>query len=223
MKKIIVLILLIVPLSLFKPAMAYAAVTLSLSPVSKTVAVGESFEASLILDTGVQSISGGSAVLTYDPTKLQVVDSNANVVGIQVTAGSIFTTPTSNSADAVNGKITLDYGTSVGSFSGNGVFGKITFKALAATTTSSPVSFILGTAGSAGSAIYSAGTNVLAAANSGSYTISTTVATPTPTLVTTSTTSALPETGAVENTIFILALGSIFLFGGVFAFAKARS
>lgn len=202
------------------PAGAQAAVTFSLSPSSKTINVGDSVDVSILLDTGGQTVSGGSAILTFDPSKLQVVDSNAAQVGVQVSTGSVFTTALTNSVDTVNGKITLDYGLSAGAFSGSGTFGKISFKGLIAAT-STPVSFIIGSgASSTSSAVYASGSNVLGAANSGSYTVLTATASTTPTPI--SSASALPRTGAVENTIFLLMLGFFILSGGV-VLAKVKA
>ncbi len=203
------------------PTTAQAAVTFSLSPSSKTLNVGDSVDLSIILDTGGQTVSGGSAILTFDPSKLQVVDANAAQTGVQVSTGTVFTTALTNSVDVVNGKITLDYGLSAGTFSGNGTFGKITFKGSIAAT-STPVSFIIGSGSSStSSAVYASGSNVLGAANSGSYTVVTAAATtPTPTVMASA--SALPRTGAVENTIFLLMLGFFILFSGV-VLAKVKS
>lgn len=202
------------------PKKALAAVTFSLNPVSKTVSVNDTFDVSIVLDTAGQKISGGSAVLVYDPAKLQVVDANAGLVGVQVTPGSIFTTATTNSVDAVSGKITLDYGKTAGSFSSSGNFGSISFKAVAAGATS--VSFVLGASGtSTSSAVYAAGANVLAAANSGSYTISSSVSSGSSTITPTPS-KTLPQTGAVENTMVLLAAGILFIFCGLFFFSKSR-
>lgn len=206
--------------SWLNPTAAHAAVTFSLSPSSKIINITDSVDVSIILDTGGQTVSGGSAILTYDPSRLQVVDANSALSGVQVSTGAVFTTALTNSVDSVNGKITLDYGLSAGTFSGNGTFGRITFKGLIAAT-STPVSFILGSGSSStSSAVYASGSNVLGAANSGSYTVLAAASSPTPTIAASS--SALPRTGAVENTIFLLILGFFILFGGV-VLAKVKS
>lgn len=196
---------------------AFAAVTFSLNPAAKTVGVGDSFDVKILLDTGGQQVSGGTAVLIYDPSKLSVLDANTSAVGTQISSGTIFTNPLTNSTDAVAGKITLDYGSSQSTFSSQGTFGTISFKALTQSS-STPVSFVLtGTSGT--SAVYSGGVNVLSAATNGSYAISASgnaVASPT------STPSSLPKSGAVENTIFMIVASLIFLSGGFFLFRFSR-
>lgn len=196
---------------------AYAAVTFSLNPATQTMAVGNTVNVNIMLDTGGQSVTGGTAVLTYDPTKLSVLDASPSSVGTQISSGTIFTNPLTNLADTVAGKITLDYGSPQSTFSGQGTFGTISFKALTSIS-STPVSFVLtGTRGT--SAVYSGGANVLSAATNGSYTISLSGSAVTPT----STPSSLPQSGAVENTIFLIVGSLIFIGSGLFLFKFSRS
>lgn len=205
---------------LYTPKNVFAAVTFSLNPVTKTASVNDTFDVEILLDTGGQTIVGGSAVLTYDSTKLQVIDADNARVGVQIYPGVIFTSPVVNSVDSSAGKITIDYGKTAGSFSSSGNFGKMTFKAVAAGLTS--VSFLMSASStSTASAVYAGGVNVLAAANSGSYTISSSVSSGSATLTPTPST-VLPKTGVVEDTIMLVVLGGVFLTAGFFFLAKSR-
>lgn len=224
--KIIILILLIFPLSLLRPAKALAAATFSLSPATKTMGVGDTFDVSIIVDTGGQNTNGGKATLSFDPVKFSVVDSNSLVSGIQVTPGTAFTTtPTTNTADNVVGKVTMDYGINANTFTGSGVFGKFTLKALA-TASSTPVTFINCSDGSLSCSLYVGTNNVLGTTTGGSYTItsgasSLITATPTPSVTQQEETSDLPVTGAFENTIMLLVFGFLMTFGAYYFFRKS--
>lgn len=222
--KIIILILFLFPLSLIKPASAFAAATFTLSPATKTVAIGENFEVSIILDTGGQSTNGGKAIVSFDPLKFSVVDSNLLVTGIQVSPGTVFTTTQiSNTADNTVGKITLDYGTSANAFNGNGVFGKFSLKALAITN-STPVTFLNCSDGTLLCSIYVGTNNILGTTTGATYAITAAGAlglttTPTPTAVIA--TSSLPVTGVVEDTILLLVFGTMLTLASFFFFKKA--
>jgi LPXTG-motif cell wall-anchored protein len=204
---------------LASPSKIQAAVAFSLSPSAKTIGVNDTFDVLLVLDTGGQTISGGSAVLTYDPVRLLVVDADTGKTGTQIFSGSIFTIPITNMVDTAAGKIILDYGKSAGSFSASGNFGKITFKAISSGST--VVSYLLGSAQSAtASAVYASGANVLAAVNSGSYSISSSVSSVSATMTSG---EILPQAGVVENTIAIFLAGVTFVAGGLFFFKKFRA
>lgn len=197
------------------PAVALAAVTFSLSPAAKNLNVGDSFTANIMLDTGGQAVTGATAVLTYDPSKLSVIDASSALAGTQIGPGTVFLNPLSNIVDTVLGKITLDYGATQASFSGQGTFGTINFRALAQSA-GTPVSFVI-TGGTSNSAVYSAGANVLSAATNGTYVITAAGAAQGG-----ATPSALPQSGGVEETIFLIAASLIFLSGGFFLFRFSR-
>ncbi len=192
-----------------------AAATFSLNPATQTMAAGNTVNVNIMLDTGGQSVNGGTAVLTYDPTKLSVVDASLAQVGTQIGAGTVFGSPLSNIVDTVLGKITLDYGSSQSTFSGQGVFGTISLKALTGTS-GTPVSFVL-TGGTSNSAVYSGNANVLSAATNGTYVISGATSS-----ASAATSSSLPVAGNVENTFFLLGASLIFLSGGVVLFRFSR-
>lgn len=192
---------------------ALAAMTFSLNPAVKNLNVGDSFTVNIMLDTGGQAVTGGTAILTYDPVKLSVIDASSSQVGTQIGPGSVFLNPLSNIADTVLGKITLDYGASQASFSGQGTFGMINLRALAPSV-GTPVTFVI-TGGTSNSAVYSGGANVLSAATNGTYVIGASSSQA-------STASALPKSGRAEDTIFMIVASLIFLSGGFFFFRISR-
>ncbi len=212
--RLFLFILTILYLTLNSSTSAFAAVTFSLNPAAKNLSVGDSFSANIVLDTGGQAVTGATVVLTYDPSKLSVVDASSTQVGTQIGQGSVFLNPLSNVVDTVLGKITLDYGASQSSFSGQGTLGTINLRALS-NSIGTAISFVI-TGGTSNSAVYSGGANVLSAATNGTYVIGTT------TTSQVSTASALPQTGGVEDTIFMVVASMIFLSGGLYLFRLSR-
>lgn len=192
-------------LALFKlPVTAYAAATLSLSPATATHVVNDTFAVDIILDTGGEAVSGATAMLTFDATKLQVTDDDANTTGVQITNGSIFNQVLTNTSDNSTGTIRLDAGGLGGSgYTGHGTMGTIHFKAIAAGVVA--VNFTFETSQVAAA---SGPTNLLTTVNNGSYTINAAGSS--------SSSSNLPATGALENTIMIVVAGFIFLGFGIF-------
>jgi LPXTG-motif cell wall-anchored protein len=157
-------------------------------------------------------------VLTFDVNALQVVDDDVATAGTQIKPGPLFTTPAAtNSVDTVAGKITYDTGTLTPAYSGHGVLASVTFKALASGITRPPFVF------NSSAIIASDGSNILDAVNDGTYTISgtggttttntsnATYMTNTTNTATTQTSTILPQTGAVENTLILVGLGGGFL------------
>jgi hypothetical protein len=83
----------------------YAA-TLSISPSSKNVSMGDTFTISITLDTSNQPIDGVDVyVLTFNPSVLQVLDSDSSTNGIQIQAGSLMPNTYSNIVDNSMGNI----------------------------------------------------------------------------------------------------------------------
>lgn len=119
-----------VGLAMAAPAAAQAA-TLSLSPTSGSYAAGATFEVKVMIDTGSARSSGVDVTVKFDPSVLQVVDSGSGTEGTQISAGSLYSQVTVNSADNSTGRITFGgatSGTSTG-YSGSGTLATITFQA----------------------------------------------------------------------------------------------
>lgn len=106
---------------------------LAMGPQTKTVKVGDSFSADVILDTGNKPVDGVDIyALHYDPTILNVVDDIPAQKGTQITPGTIMSLTAANTVDEKTGSI--KYGAvseGGGSFSGKGVLATIHFKAVA--------------------------------------------------------------------------------------------
>ena len=106
-----------------------SAATLTLSPSTKTVNVGDTFSVDVLLDTQNQPIDGVDIhALNYNPYNLQLQ-------GTQIQAGTLMPNTVANSADTVNGRILFSQITNGGStFTGSGKLATLTFKALVAGT-----------------------------------------------------------------------------------------
>lgn len=208
MKRFLLPIIFITVFALSRPAVAYAAASLSLSPASATKAVNDTFSVDIVLDTGGDAVGGATAILTYDTARLQVV-------GSSLTVGPIFgsgTAPFTNTVDTATGQIRYDSGTLGTAYTGQGTLATITFRAVAVGT--APVNFVFNPSATTGTSLVAASTgptNLLTTVNNGTYTISGTG----------TTTTYLPPTGVVENTIAILGGGVVFLGIGVFLARRA--
>lgn len=183
------------------------AASLSLSPASATKVIGGTLVVDVILDTGSDSVSGATAIIRYDITKLQVVDDDAATAGIQIAQGVIFNqTPLTNSVDTTKGEIRYDSGSLGTSYTGRGTMATIHFKAIA--VGAAAATFLFDSASTIDTSIVAAAsgpTNLLQTVQDGNYTITATT--------TTSTSSPLItySTGVVENTLVALFVGILFL------------
>src|SRR5437867_2877442 len=61
--------------------------TLGIQLSASSVAVGDSFQVEAIVSAGSQSVDAAAVYLNFDPSKLQVVDSEGAASGLQVTPG----------------------------------------------------------------------------------------------------------------------------------------
>ena len=202
MKKLFLTLAFITFINFLTPAKAFAAASLSLSPAAGTYTVGQTFNVDIIINTGGDAVSGATAILTYDTSRLQVT------TGSQITAGSIFTNPLTNTVGG--GTIRFDSGSLGTAYTGTGTMATISFKALAAGTAA--VNFTYNPSSTTNTSIVAAAsspTNLLTTVNNGSYTISS------------GTTPPPPVTGAVEDTLIALG-GGVFLILASVALYKFR-
>jgi len=159
-----------------KPSAA-AEPTLSLSPGSLMVNVGQTFNVNILLDTAGQAVDGVDIFyLHYNPQILEVQDADAATAGVQIKTGSIFPSYLGNTVDPTTGKISISGIVTPGSttgYSGSGIFATVNFKALAAaTSTSVYFDFTPGLTTDTNIAEHAnPGHDILAAVNNGSYTI----------------------------------------------------
>lgn len=104
------------------------AASLSLNPIAGTYKVGDSFEVAVNLDTDSAKTVGTDLLITYDKTKLEVLDSDLQKEGVQIQIGSLYGTFAINSEK--NGKIYFGAIVEPGKaqFSGSGVLATVKFK-----------------------------------------------------------------------------------------------
>lgn len=165
MKKIVAILTV-----LLVPSLASAA-TLSLSPSSQSVNVGDTFTVSINLDTQGASIDGVDLrYLNYNSSMLQLQDANTSVSGVQVAPGTLMPMTLANSADTGLGRVTFSQVALGGSkYKGSGTLATLTFKALSTGTAN--ISFNYTSGVTTDSNVASAGSDVLTAVVNGSYTI----------------------------------------------------
>lgn len=201
MKKILAFLILIAFLMLSKPVAAFAAASLSLSPATASKSINDTFNVDIILDTGGEAVSGATAILTYNTTKLSIT------TGSQITAGAIFSNPLTNTVNASTGEIRFDSGSLGTAYTGRGTMATISFRALAAGNAAVNFTFVpTSTTNTSLVAAASSPTNILTTVNNGVYTIGTT----------TTTTTTPPVTGALENTLMAIGAGVFFILTGLF-------
>jgi len=179
---------------------------LSLTPATKSEVLGSSFEVSVNVDTGGKSVGSVDAIIEYDQSLLEVVS---------VSEGSFLPTVTSTTATLGTIKIygIADTGAPK---TGTGILATVTFKGKS--TGTALVNFTCQSGSTTDSNINEGSVDVIecSANGNGSYIISsssTSSATQSGLLETTS--SALPQTGALEPTILLLGVGVILSILGV--------
>ena len=146
-------------------AIAGASAELYLSPATKTVNIGDTFNVDVLVNTSGQNVVVVTAYLHYDPTKLEVVSIN--------TSNSVFTMEIEKTADPSTGeiKITLVKPTP-GANTASGNVATINFKAL---VQASPayVTFVMTSPGATGDSDIilddGKGTDILGSVKNGTY------------------------------------------------------
>ena len=158
MKKIITTLVLFL-----LPAVAGAA-TLSVSPSSQTVNVGDIFSVIVNLDTQGASIDGVDLrYLNYNPSLLQIQ-------ATQITPGTLMPMTLANSINTSLGRITFSQISAGGNkYKGSGTLATISFKALAVGSANLNFNFTLNN--TTDSNVASGGSDILTAVVNGSYTI----------------------------------------------------
>ncbi len=156
---------------LFALAANASAATLTLSPSSKSVNVGDTFSIDVLLDTQGQNVDGVDLqALNYNPYYLQLQDADPNTSGTQIQAGALMPSTLANSVDTTNGKIVFSQVANAGStYNGSGKLATVTFKALVAGTAN--VSFDYTAGATTDSNIASAGNDILNSVTNGQYAI----------------------------------------------------
>lgn len=156
---------------LFLLPMVASAATLSVSPASQSVKVGDTFNVSVRLDTQGASIDGVDLrYLSFNPTLLQVVDANPSQDGVQITADNLMALTVMNAVDNKKGQIGFSQVAAGGTkYKGSGILANISFKAVGKGTAALTFSYI--PRNTTDTNVASGGTDILSAVINGSYTI----------------------------------------------------
>lgn len=102
------------------------------SPSSTAKVTGTSFPLDIILDTRGRAIDGADIVVSYNRAMVSIIDVDGNKTGVQIAPGTLMPTTTINDVAESRGQITFSQTTAAnGTFSGSGILGTITVRALA--------------------------------------------------------------------------------------------
>jgi fibronectin type 3 domain-containing protein len=144
--------------------------TMSVSPLSASHSVNDTFQVSVSINTSGQSAYGVDInKLRFNPSVLQVVDSDANTSGVQISAGSLMPLTILNSVDNTAGTVQFSQLASPGStYSGTGTLATITFRVVSAGSSSLNFDFTLGSGSDTN--IAGLGGDLLLSVSNGSYT-----------------------------------------------------
>jgi hypothetical protein len=197
---------------------AEAEANITLSPSTKTIAVNEFVDASVILDTGGAASSGSDFILVWSPASALEIQEASHV---SYGSTQLFTSNTP-SRDNTNGKVisisTMSVATST--FSGKGTLATIKFKAKAAGTVT--LTFECASGSRSDTNVWSSGSDIINCdqTTGAKWTITPagTVTTPAPTSRSIGATGSaetkggLPNSGAFEVTL-ALGLGGFLLLG----------
>ena len=130
------------------PTPSEAAVTakLWLDPATRTLALGDVFTVSVMLDTAGNAIDGVDLrYLRYNKTYLEVQDGDATVAGVQIKPGTLMPVTARNVVDPNSGTIDFSQITTGGStYTGTGVLATVTFKVTGIDTPEVMFDFVLG-------------------------------------------------------------------------------
>jgi hypothetical protein len=126
---------------MFTAAKNVSAATLTLTPTSANITLGQTINVDIMLDTQGVAIDGVDIYyLRYNPNILEVVDSNTSNSGIQITPGTLLGQTLGNSA--TNGSVVFSQiSNATASYSGVGKLATIKFKAKAGGTSDITIDF----------------------------------------------------------------------------------
>ncbi len=170
-KRLFYSLLLLVGAGIFYSSKADAA-TLNASPTTNTVTAGQTFNVTVLLNTQGQAVDGVDLYFVkYNPSILEVVDSNATQTGIQIQPGSLLGITVVNSADNSLGKIQFSQASTGGSnYNGSGTLATITFKGKANGT--STITFDYAAGSTTDSNVAAGGADVLSSVTNSQATVS---------------------------------------------------
>ena len=200
----------------FAPVMA-ASPVVGVNPAAGAVAVGQTLVVNVTV-ADVTALFGAEFHLTFDASRLEVVDADAATEGLQVALGSFLSNDFVAQNTASNTAGTVDFGVSQmsphGPVSGSGILASITFKGKAAGAAALGFSSVL--------LADSSGTQIAATAQNGSVAVSggatpaPTTAAPTATTTATATTPA-PAGCTIQGYHVVRAGESLYAIGRAYA------
>ncbi len=210
------LVLLSAPIT---PVMA-ASTVVALSPAAGSVAVGQTLVVNVTV-TDVTNLFGAEFHLTFDASRLEVVDADAGTDGLQIGLGS-FLSPDFVAQNVANNALgTVDFGVSQmsphGPVSGTGVLASITFKGKASGTAAVNFASVL--------LADASGTQIAATSANGTVTVTgegtpeptTTTPTTTATTTATSTTTPPPSSCTIQGYHVVRAGETLYAIGRAYA------
>lgn len=178
-KKLTIFIVLLVTAALVSPAVKQLSaqtsdIALTITPTSGEVMVGQQFEVTIQLDNNSgQPYDGLDVVLSYNPSELQVIDSNSSQSGIQIEPASLLPSVVRNVVNQTTGTIEFSQIASLGQSTTNeGDVATITFEALQETNAAN-VDFNFTPGSTVDSNVSYQGTDVLASVTDAVYSITT--------------------------------------------------
>jgi hypothetical protein len=100
----------------------------SLSPNSSTFKKGCESSINIIIDTGSNESNAANIIINYNPSEIEIIDSNLSKPGVQIALGSAYEAYADNVVDESTGKIRLTGLSISSSLKGKGTFGIIHFR-----------------------------------------------------------------------------------------------
>jgi len=152
----------------------YGAVTatLSLSPASKNITIGDVFAVDILLNTAGNPVDGVDVYqIHYNPSLLEVIDDISTSAGVQILPGALLPNTIINSVDAAAGKISFSQGVGGGSYTNNTNEALATIHFRAKSFGSAQVTFDFSPLLTTDSNVTSFGEDVLSAVVNGVYTL----------------------------------------------------
>lgn len=190
-----------------------AGASFSLLPASGTYRIGDFFDVAVNLNTGGEQTSGADSILLYEPEKLEAQG---------ITTGSVYSSYPIKSINSTAGKISISgiISDATSSFSGEGVFASIKFKALTSGTTTLRFDFEPGQPTDSNIAKKGTqGEDILNSVANATYTIGTNAGdgfpSPMPTPI-----PPPPVSGVFEVTLAVLLGGFVFFLSGFLLLVK---
>lgn len=151
-----------------------SAATYSISPASGNFSIGCTSSIDIIINATAESTNAAEIEITYDPSKINIIDQNPSASGIQIMQGDAFNAYLINNVNTGTGKINLAAANFFSNLTSQKLFAKIIFTPLPGATTSSFITTFTGVGNTTDSNIADSSTNndILTAVTNGSFSYS---------------------------------------------------